>query len=236
MGGQFFSHFIAFTAFIQLTVAFNFGLLYIERKSSMVKFRDLFHDGYLSFIDIPLKAGGREMKRYREKNATDEEREAYYNVRDLRTELTCKTNELIHFKFLQSLGMIYGIWGIIQLFFICMLDWGIFYVDFFLISGQMTFIYSMIIFICLLLQKGTNPHILTTAILYFIVLIGCYIFITQDWILHCIAENDVSLCFHCFFLMSYLPFVSYLYCSGIIISGVFLYYGNSLKALKHCMN
>ena len=44
----------------------------------MVKFRDLFHDGYLSFIDIPLKAGGREMKRYREKNATDEEREAYY--------------------------------------------------------------------------------------------------------------------------------------------------------------
>ena len=160
----------------------------------------------------------------------------YYNVRDLRTELTCKTNELIHFKFLQSLGMIYGIWGIIQLFFICMLDWGIFYVDFFLISGQMTFIYSMIIFICLLLQKGTNPHILTTAILYFIVLIGCYIFITQDWILHCIAENDVSLCFHCFFLMSYLPFVSYLYCSGIILSGVFLYYGNSLKALKHCMN
>lgn len=209
------SHFVAFTAFVQLAVAFNFGLLYLERKSSTVKFRDLFHEGFLSLMDMFLKAAGREMRRYREDNATQEERSAYYNVRDLRIELTTKANALIHFKFLQPLGMVYGIFGIIQLFNLCMLDRGVFYADYFLLSGQMTFIYGLIILSWHLCGKGNNPHVLLATFIYIIGLLGCWVLIKYDCIYRCIDEQNFSIWLHILLLLSYLPFV-YLLCVLVI--------------------
>lgn len=74
------SHLVAFTAFVQLAAAFNFGLLYIERKSSPAKFCDLFHEGFISLMDMFFKAAGREIVTV---NATQEERSYVYGDKHL---------------------------------------------------------------------------------------------------------------------------------------------------------
>lgn len=210
MSEEFTSHFVVFTAFVQLTVAFNFGLLYIERKSSTVKFRDMFHEGFLFLIGYFLRAAGSEKQRYRENNATQDEREAYFYVRDMQTELTIKENNIIRFKFLQPLGMVYGLLGIIQLFSLCMFDYGVFYVDFFLVSGQITFLYGLIILIWSLCKKGNNPHVLTVTFIYVLGIFVCYCLVEADCIFHYITENEISCWVHCLLILSYFPFAYFI--------------------------
>lgn len=201
------SHFVVFTAFVQLSVAFNFSLLYLERKSSMVRFSDMIHDAFISLISIFLSYATSEQKRYREDNATDHERAAYISLRDQKTKVVTKANALVRFRFLQSLGTIMGVFGILQLLNLSMLDRGQFYTNFMLVSGELTLVYSLLLF-CILLQEGKNPHVIPSLFFYLLIVFLSFILVKFDCLFHCI--DNVTKFIHWSLLLAYLPFLLFL--------------------------
>ncbi|MBQ0075474.1 MAG: hypothetical protein KBT34_14940 [Prevotella sp.] len=206
------SHFGVFTAFVQLSVAFNFSLLYLERKSSMVRISDMIHDAFISLINIPLGYAANEQKRYREDNASDKERAAYISLRDQKTKVTTKANALVRFRFLQSLGSIMGVFGILQLLNLSMLDRGQFYTDFMLVSGEFTLVYSLFLF-CILLREGKNPHVVPSLLIYFFIVFLSFVLVKFDCFFHCI--DNIARVIHWLLLLAYLPFLlffGYLLC------------------------
>lgn len=178
----------------------------------MVRFSDMFHDAFMSAIRFFLNYASNEQKRYREDNAIETEREAYYALRDQKTKVTIKTNTIVHFRYLQPLGLVMGFLGILQLLNLSMLDRGQFYTDFLLVSGQYTFVYSLILF-CLLNTEGRNPHVIPSFILYIIGLVVCFVMVKFNWVFSYI-ENTARF-IHWLLLVAYLPFV--LFCGHLML-------------------
>lgn len=209
------SHFVVFTAFVQLSVAFNFSLLYLERKSSMVRFSDIIHDAFISLIGIFLDYATYELKRYRNDNALAEECEAYIALRDQKTKVTRKDNALVCFRFLQALGVVMGVFAILQLLNLSMLDRGQFYTDFLLVSGQFTLVYSLALFV-ILLRNGTNPHVTPSLVIYILGIFLSLTLVKHGYFFHCIENTTTTI--HWLLLLAYLPFllfIVYLVCHYI---------------------
>lgn len=203
------AHFVPFTAFVQISIAFNFGLFYLERKHSMVKISEMFHEAFLHIIRLFTNEAMMQEKRYKDskskskKEFSKEDFKIYKEVYDYRIELTTKMNQLLYSKFLQPLGIIFGCFGLLLVWNLCMLDHGEFYLNFILISGEITLVLGLFIFIRALCLQDTRPHTLSYSFIYLLLIGVCFYCIKNDAFFHVIVNTESIL--HAYFLLSYLP-------------------------------
>ena len=117
------SHYLGFCAFVQLSVALNFGLVYLDRHSSLLRLKRRLFDVYKAGNNSKVDRVSRILKRY--KRNTDYPRivERYHTkAKQYHSIVTSDWDDEHEISFFPALGVLYGFYSIALLFLVCLFD------------------------------------------------------------------------------------------------------------------
>jgi len=205
------SHYIAFAAFVQLAVALNFGLVYLDRRSSLLGLkRKLFCTYRAGKTPIVAKVANI-LKRYKGYQTYSLEVEnAHTKVKEYHAIVTSEWEDEHELSFFPALGAVYGFYSLALLYLACFFDMPgkeLYYQNQFLTLSQLTLIFSLLM-IVRSWWKDKSTKIVPTIILYIVVAIAGWFFTVHGWVYTC--EMDFAAHYHCYMLLAYLPIIYYL--------------------------
>ena len=206
------SHYIAFTAFVQLAVALNFGLVYLDRRSGLIQLKRKLFRTYRASNNVVVQEAANTLKRYRRNRSySDEIEHAHTKAKQYHTIVTSDWDDEHELSFLPTLGVIYGFYGLAVLylvgFFEVTPDKVLFYENEFLVMSQVTLLFS--IFLILRSKNKTKiTRIVPACILYFVVVALGWWFCSKGWIFEC--DMVFPKHYHWYMLLVYLPIIYYI--------------------------
>lgn len=206
------SHYIAFTAFVQLAVALNFGLVYLDRRSGLIQLKRKLFRTYRASNNVVVQEAANTLKRYRRNRSySDEIEHAHTKTKQYHTIVTSDWDDEHELSFFPTLGVIYGFYGLAVLFLVSFFemtpDKVLFYENEFLVMSQVTLLFS--IFLILRSKNKTKTtRIVPTCILYFVAVALGWWLCSRGWIFEC--DMVFPHHFHWYVLLSYLPIIYYI--------------------------
>lgn len=204
------SHFIAFTSIIQLAVALNFGLVYLDRRSGLLRLKRRLFNNYKAGDTLVVGRVSKVLKRYRNNNEyTPEIERAHTKAKQYYTIVTADWDDEHEISFFPSIGIIYGIYSLALLFIVGFFDVHenlCFYHNLFLFLSQITLLFSILL-IFRSWRRGTVTRIIPSTLIYLCLLIvgglccwkGCFFEGVKNFSRH----------YHWYVFMTYLPIIYY---------------------------
>ena len=209
------SHYLGFCAFIQLSVALNFGLVYLDRRSSLLQLKRRLFDVYKAGNNSRVDKVSKILKKYKKNTNYPRIVERYHTkTKQYHSIVTSDWDDEHEISFFPALGVIYGFYSIALLFLVCFFDlpdteW--FYHNQFLTLSQLTVIFSLLMIIRSW-KKDVKTKIIPTCLLYAgLTAIGWFC-CKNGWVFF--TDIDFTYHYHWYVLLSYLPIV---YCVVRII-------------------
>lgn len=205
------SHYISFAAFVQLAVALNFGLVYLDRRSSLLGLKRRLFSTYRAGRTPVVANVANILKRYKSDKAyTIEVDNVHTKVKEYHAIVTSEWDDEHELSFFPALGVVYGFYSLTLLFLVCFFDMSgreMYYQNQFLILSQLTFVFSVLMIVRSWRNKASTK-IVPTILLYILVAVLGWIFTTRGWMFYC--EMEFSSHYHWYILMVYLPIVYYI--------------------------
>ena len=204
------SHYMAFAAFVQLAVALNFGLVYLDRRSSLLGLkRKLFSTYRAGKTPIVAKVANI-LKRYKGNLTYSLEVDnAHTKVKEYHAIVTSEWEDEHELSFFPALGAVYGFYSLALLYLVCFFDMPgkeLYYHNQFLTLSQLTLVFSLLMIVCSW-WKSTSTKIVPTMLLYIAVTVIGWIFTIHGWVYTC--EIDFLSHYHWFMLLAYMPIIYY---------------------------
>lgn len=204
------SHYLAFTAFIQLAVALNFGLVFLDSRSGLLRLKRKLFNNYKASNTRVVGRVANILKRYRSDHDYDPDTErAHTKTKQYHSIVTSDWDDEQEISFFPALGVIYGFYSLTLLFLICFFDVSydsLFYQNQFLILSQVTMAFSVVLIIrswC----KNTVTHITRATLIYIFFGAVGWICCCHGWMFDC--DISFSRLYHWYILLSYLPIIYY---------------------------
>ena len=206
------SHYIAFTAFVQLAVALNFGLVYLDRRSGLLQLKRKLFGTYKARDNVLVNATANILKRYRSDHTySDEIEHAHTKAKLYHTKVTADWYDEYEISFFPALGVVYGLYSLFVLYLVCFFDMPsdrlAFYENQFLVLSQVTLVFSLLL-ILRSWSKAKITRIVPTCLLYvFVASVGWWL-CGKGWVIH--FDLAFSRHFHWYMLLTYLPIFYYI--------------------------
>lgn len=205
------SHFIAFAAFVQLAVALNFGLVYLDRKSSLLGLKRKLFSTYRAGKNRSVANVANILKRYKGNLAYSEDVEnAHTKAKEYHAIVTSEWDDEHELSFLPALGVVYGFYGLALLYLVCFFDipcLEMYYQNQFLTLSQLTLAFSVLM-IVRSWRKSVSTKIVPVMLLYLAVVIVGWVFTASGRVISCKMEFATH--YHWYMLMAYLPIIYYI--------------------------
>lgn len=205
------SHYIAFTAFVQLAVALNFGLVYLDRRSSLLGLKRRLFSTYRAGKTPIVAKVANILKRYKgDQTYSLEVDNAHTKVKEYHSIVTSEWDDEHELSFFPALGAVYGFYSLALLYLVCFFDMPgkeLYYQNQFLALSQVTLVFSLLMVVrswC----KNTSTRIVPTILLYSVVAVAGWIFTFRGWTYTC--EMDFATHYHWYMLLAYLPIIYYI--------------------------
>ena len=206
-----YSHYIAFTAFIQLAVALDFGLVYLDRRSSLLGLkRKLFSTYRAGKTPIVAKVANI-LKRYKgDQIYSFEVDNAHTKVKEYHSVVTSEWEDEHELSFFPALGAVCGFYSLALLYLVCFFDMPDkeqYYQNQFLTLSQLTLAFSLLM-IVRSWRKDASTKMVPTILLYTLGVVAGWIFTSHGWVYIC--EMDFAAHYHWYMLLTYLPIIYYI--------------------------
>lgn len=204
------SHYIAFAAFVQLAVALNFGLVYLDRNSKLLGLKRKLFSTYRAGNTPAVANVANILKRYESnKSYSKKVDNLHTKVKEYHATVTSEWDDEHELSFFPALGVVYGFYGLALLFLMCFFDIPgreIYYQNQFLTLSQLTLVFSVLL-IVRSWRKNISTKIVPTLLLYLLIAGGGWLFTCQGWVFSC--EMEFAAHFHWYMIMAYLPIIYY---------------------------
>ena len=204
------SHYISFAAFIQLAVALNFGLVYLDRRSSLLGLKRKLFSTYRAGKAPVIANVANILRRYKGHQTYSYEVEhAHTKVKEYHAIVTSEWDDEHELSFFPSLGVIYGFYSLAILYLMCFFDMPDREYSFqnqFLTLSQLTLSFSIVLIVRSWFN-GKTTKIVPTTLLYIIVAIAGWICTANDIVFQCDLKFYAH--YHWYMLMAYLPVIYY---------------------------
>ena len=206
------SHYIAFTAFVQLAVALNFGLVYLDRRSGLIQLKRKLFGSYRASNNVFVYGTGNILKRYRSNhNYPDKIELAHTKAKQYHTKVTADWNDEYEISFFPALGVVCGLYGLAVLYLVCFFDMLperlAFYENHFLVLSQVTLVFSSLLTLRSW-NKAKVTRIVPVSLLYVVVAVISWWFCSKGWTIR--LDMAFAQHFHWYMLLTYLPIIYYL--------------------------
>ena len=206
------SHYIAFTAFVQLAVALNFGLVYLDRRSGLIQLKRKLFRTFRASNNVLVHEAANTLKRYRGNQSYSNEIElAHTKAKQYHSIVTSDWDDEHEISFFPALGVIYGFYGLAVLYLVCFFemtpDKVFFYENEFLVMSQVTLLFSIVLILRSKIKTKTTK-IVPTCILYFVAVALGWWFCSKGWMFDC--DMVFPRHFHWYMLLAYLPIIYYI--------------------------
>ena len=204
------SHYIAFAAFVQLAVALNFGLVYLDRRSGLLGLKRKLFSTYRAGKTPAVANVANILKRYKGNMAYATEVEnAHTKAKEYHAIVTSEWDDEHELSFFPALGVVYGFYCLALLFLVCFFDMPsreMYYQNQFLTLSQLTLAFSVLM-IVRSWRKSISTKIVPSLLLYLVMVVAGWVFTSQSWVFNCEMEFPVH--YHWYMLMAYLPIIYY---------------------------
>ena len=205
------SHYIAFTAFVQLAVALNFGLVYLDRRSSLLGLKRKLFSTYRAGRTPVVANVANILKRYKGgKTYSIEVDNAHTKVKEYHSIVTSEWEDEHELSFFPALGAVHGFYSLVLLFLVCFFDIPgneLYYQSQFLTLSQLTLAFSLLL-ILRSWNKNISTKIVPTILLYAIIAVCGWMFTVKGLVFQCDMEFHIH--YHWYMLMAYLPIIYYI--------------------------
>lgn len=204
------SHYVAFAAFIQLAVALNFGLVYLDRQSGLLGLKRKLFSTYKAGKTLAVANVANILKRYKSnKSYSKEVDNAHTKAKEYHAIVTSEWDDEHELSFFPALGVVYGFYCLALLFLVCFFDipnQELYYQNQFLTLSQLTLLFSVLM-IVRSWQKNKSTKIVPAILFYLLIAIAGWVFTAQGWVFRC--EMKFYAHYHWYMLMAYLPIIYY---------------------------
>lgn len=208
MNSNFLPHCVSLLAFVQVAIALDFGLMYVERKSSTIRISEMIYEEYRRMIKFFTDPATSALRRYRTTIESKHVLEIHDNLKRTKTKVETQTDDVMLLNVVRPLGVIAGLYGLFVLYFVCQMDMSEKNVDVFLVISQLTAVYMILLYV-LHLVLPCPVYVILCALIYLIIVALGGLIAWKGWTWACIT--NVRLWFDCMVFLPYAPIVVFIF-------------------------